>query len=136
MSHTTITGNMTADPELRWSQSGNAWVTFTVAQNRGGKDGKEEKATFVRCKAFKELAENIAESLTKGTRVNVTGRLETEEWESNGEKRSALVLIVDTCGPDLRWATARVTRNQRKDAAPAHQGWSQSPEPATDEPPF
>lgn len=138
MSHLTITGNITADPELRFSKAGNGWVTFTVAENR--KDGEQESSTFQRCKAFSgkssQLADNIAESLRKGTRVIVAGRLTTEEWEANGEKRTANVLIVDSIGADLRWATAKVARNSR-DAMPtapspstSSDPWANIPEPS------
>ena len=122
MSHLTITGNATADPDFKHSQAGNGWVTFTVAENQG----KDKPTTFQRCKAFDsrdpnhgQLASNIAETITKGTRVIVSGRIVTEEWETNGEKRSANVLIVDSIGPDLRWATARVARNSAQTTSAA-----------------
>lgn len=127
-----IVGNMTADIDLKFAQSGKAWGTFTVISN----DGKDEKATkcATRCKAFGDMAENIAESLTKGTRVIVSGREQTEEWEANGEKRSMNVLIVDSIGPDLRFATARVTRNDSnsKSAPSNSKSWSNAPAPAAD----
>lgn len=106
-----IVGNLTGDPELRFSQSGKGWTTFTVASNEGKDDN--QRTCFTRCKAFGDIAENIAESLTKGTRVIVHGREQTEEWETNGEKRSGNVLIVDAIGPELRFATAKVTRTTK-----------------------
>ena len=106
-----IVGNTATDIDLKFSQAGKGWATFTVISN----EGKDEKATkcVTRCKAFGELAENLAESLGKGMRVIVAGREQTEEWESNGEKRSANVLIVDAIGPDLRFATAKVQRTTK-----------------------
>ena len=111
ITHKHITGNTTADVELRFGQSGKAWATVTVISN----DGKDEKATkcVTRCKLFGEMAENAAESLPSGARVNVSGREQTDEWESNGEKRSGNVLLVDSIGPDLRFATAKVTKTSR-----------------------
>mgnify|MGYP001953761777 CR=1 FL=1 len=103
-----VVGNLAFDPELKFGQSGTAWATFTVISNEG-KDDKAVKCV-TRCKAFGELAENVTASLTKGTRVIVSGREQTEEWDKDGEKRSANVLIVDAIGPDLRYAQAQVTR--------------------------
>ena len=107
-----IVGNMTGAPELKFGKTGKAWATFTVASNDGKDDDK--RTCYTRCKAFGELAENIAESLISGTRVIVEGREQTEEWETNGEKRSGNVTIVDAIGPDLRWATAKVSKNGSK----------------------
>ena len=110
MSNTiTVIGNMTAPPELRFAASGSAWATFTVADNRKDRDGNES-TTFIDCKAFGQIAENITAGLDKGTRVIVTGRMEQESWERDGQKRSKLVLMVDSIGPDLRFATAKVMR--------------------------
>ena len=136
-----IVGNMVREIDLKFSQAGKAWGTFSVATN----DGKDEKKTecFTECKVFGDMAESIAESLTKGTRVIVEGREQTEKWESNGENRSRNVLIVDAIGPDLRYATAKVTRTQRQaaggfggqDASPAPSDpWASAPAPT--EPPF
>lgn len=128
-----IVGNLAGDAELKFSQSGKGWATFTVISN----DGKDDNATrcVTRCKAFGELAENIAESIAKGTRVIVHGREVTEEWEKDGEKRSANVLIVDAIGPDLRFATAKVTRKSSSAAAsaPAQDPWANVP-PGSEEP--
>ena len=132
-----VVGNITSAPELKFSQAGKAWATFTIADNR--KDGETEKATFVRCKAFGELAEHITESIDKGCRVVALGRLTQEDWETNGEKRSAMVLIVDAIGPDLRFATAKVTRTPKSgsgfNAPPADDPWASAPVD-TDTPPF
>ena len=136
-----IVGNMVREIDLKFSQAGKAWGTFSVATN----DGKDEKKTecFTECKVFGDMAESIAESLAKGTRVIVEGREQTEKWESNGENRSRNVLIVDAIGPDLRYATAKVTRTQRQaaggfggqDASPAPSDpWASAP--ATDSAPF
>jgi single-strand DNA-binding protein len=137
-----IVGNMTAPIDLKFGQSGKAWGTFTVISN----DSKDEKATkcATRCKVFGDMAENIATSLDTGARVIVSGREQTEEWETNGEKRSMNVLIVDSIGPDLRFATARVTRNDSSKSTPSNsQPWSNTPAsdpwasaPEPTEPPF
>lgn len=115
-------GNVTRDPELRYGRTGTPWVTFSVAVNRfmGGRGGSErqERTTFRRCKAFNDQAEHIAESITKGMRVWVTGIEEDETWTANdGSERREPVVIVDEVGPSLRWATAAVTRRGRNGAA-------------------
>lgn len=130
-----IVGNMTADPEFAFSQHNKAWARFRVASTEGKDDSK--RTCYTACKAFGEMAENIAESLTKGMRVIVSGREQTEEWETNGEKRSANVLIVDSIGPDLRYATAKVTRNSKPTPSnskswsnePANGPWASAPDP-------
>lgn len=132
-----IVGNLTDVPELRFGQSGKGWATFTVISN----DGKDDKATkcVTRCKAFGDIAENAAASLVKGTRVIVIGREQTEEWESNGEKRSGNVVVVDSIGPDLRWATATVTRTDRPSVPVVQQSEGNDPwasAPGADEAPF
>lgn len=130
-----ITGNTATEIDLKFSQQGKGWATFTVISN----EGKDEKATkcVTRCKAFGELAENVAASITKGTRVIVSGREQTEEWETNGEKRSGNVLIIDSIGPDLRFATAKVERTQRtggqSSPAASNDPWASVP-PSTEEP--
>lgn len=139
--HQTVVGNATADPEVRFSQAGNAWVTFTVADNRKDRDGNET-ATFIDCKAFdtakSKLASNLAESIRKGTRVIVMGRVETETWEKDGQRRSRNVLIVDAIGPDLRFATASVQRAESQATTPpptSNDPWASAPV-ADDQPPF
>lgn len=119
MSHTTIEGNLTRDPELRFSQSGTAWATFGMASNRRVKDGNDYKdvPTFWTVKVFGSLAENVAESLSRGDRVLAAGVAELEEWEKDGAKQRTLVLIADEVGVALRWATARPVKGDRKPAS-------------------
>jgi single-strand DNA-binding protein len=113
----TIVGNLTADPELRYISSGVAVASFTVAstprtQNRQSGQWEDGEAMFVRCSVWREYAENVAESLSKGMRVIVHGRMTVRAWQTDeGEKRSALELRVDEVGPSLRYARAQVTRS-------------------------
>lgn len=150
----TVIGNLTGDPELRFIQSGATVVNFTVAStprtfDRQSNEWKDGETLFMRCSLWREAAENVAESLTKGMRVIVTGRLVSRSWEANGEKRSVMELQVDEVGPSLRYATAKVTRTQRSgggggfgggapSGAPAggadNDPWASAP--ASDEPPF
>src|SRR5690606_28512415 len=114
----TVVGNLTGDPELRFIQSGAAVVNFTVAStprtfDRQSNEWKDGETLFMRCSLWREAAENVAESLTKGMRVIVTGRLVSRSYEANGEKRTVTELQVDEVGPSLRYATAKVTRTQR-----------------------
>ena len=114
----TLVGNITDDPELRFTPTGRPVANFTVAVNSRKRtpDGQwEDKLDgFFRCNAWADMAENVAESLTKGTRVLVTGRLQQRSWEDpDGNKRSAVEIQVDEVGPSLRWATANVTRTSR-----------------------
>jgi single-strand DNA-binding protein len=115
----TIVGNLTADPELRYLPSGAALVKFTVAQTRRVLDKasgqwKDGDPLFLTCTAWRDLAEHIVESLHRGTRVVVTGRLRLSRWETpEGEMRSAYGLEVDDIGPSLRWATAKVQKMTR-----------------------
>jgi single-strand DNA-binding protein len=103
----TIVGNLTRDPELRFTPSGLAVASLSVAVNR--KRGEEEVVSFFDVTAFGTLAENVCE-LGKGTRVIVVGRLEQRSWEQDGNKRSKVELVADSIGPDVRWATVTVTR--------------------------
>lgn len=114
----TVVGNLTADPELRFIQSGAAVVNFTVAStprtfDRATSEWKDGETLFLRCSLWREAAENVAESLTKGMRVIVSGRLVQRSFETNGEKRTVVELQVDEVGPSLRYATAKITRTQR-----------------------
>ena len=113
----TLVGNITDDPELRFTPSGAAVANFTVAVNRRFKSGDrwEDKLDgFFRCSCWREMAENVAESLQKGSRVVVVGRLQQRSWEDQeGNKRSAVEVQVDEVGPSLRWATAAVQKSQR-----------------------
>jgi single-strand DNA-binding protein len=125
----TIVGNLTDDPELRYTPNGAAVVNFSVAvtprmrdESGGWKDGD---TSFFRVNAWRNLAENVAESLTRGSRVIVTGRLRQRSWETqDGEKRSVVEIEADEVGPSLRWATAKVERQGRSggDWAPAAVG--------------
>jgi single-strand DNA-binding protein len=116
----TVIGNLTADPELRFTPSGAAVANFTVAStprtfDRQSNEWKDGDTLFLRCSIWREAAENVAESLTKGTRVIVSGRLVQRSYETReGEKRTVYELQVDEVGPSLRYASAKVTRTQRQ----------------------
>jgi single-strand DNA-binding protein len=123
----TLVGNVTDDPELRFTPSGAAVANFTVAVNRRfkGQSGQwEDKLDgFFRCNCWREMAENVAESLQKGTRVVVTGRLQQRNWEDNdGNKRRDFEIQVDEVGPSLRWATAQVTKSNRSGGSQSSSG--------------
>lgn len=115
----TVIGNLTADPELRFTPSGAAVANFTVAStpriyDRNTSEWKDGDPLFMRCSIWREAAENVAESLTKGTRVIATGRLVQRSYDTReGEKRTVVELQVDEVAPSLRYATAKVTRAQR-----------------------
>jgi len=115
----TIVGNLTADPELRFTPSGHAVADFTVAStprsyDRQAGQWRDGEALFLRCTAWRQLAEHAAESLTKGTRVIVTGRLRQRSFElTEGVTRTVTELDVDELGPSLRYSTARVTKTTR-----------------------
>ncbi|MEV0676915.1 single-stranded DNA-binding protein [Actinosynnema sp. NPDC050436] len=161
----TVVGNLTADPELRFTQSGAAVASFTVAStprtfDKASGEWKDGEALFLRCNVWRQVAENVAESLTRGSRVLVTGRLRQRSFETKeGEKRTVIELEVDEIGPSLRYATAKVNKVSRGDGggggfggggqsrggggggAPADDPWGSAP-PAgsgggfSDEPPF
>ena len=115
----TVIGNLTADPELRFTPSGAAVANFTVASTPRTFDRQKNEfvdgdTLFMRCSIWREAAENVAESLTKGTRVIVQGRLVQRSYETReGEKRTVVELQVDEIGPSLKYASAKVTRAQR-----------------------
>jgi single-strand DNA-binding protein len=114
----TLVGNITDDPELRFTPSGAAVANFTVAVNRRfrNQDGSWDDRLdgFFRCSCWRDMAENVAESLTKGMRVMVAGRLQQRSWDDQeGNKRSAIEVQVDEVGPSLRWATASVQKSSR-----------------------
>jgi single-strand DNA-binding protein len=112
----TVVGNLAADPELRFTPGGKAVANFTVASTPRVKDGDQYvdgTTTWLRCSVWDQAAENVVESLQKGMRVIVQGRLSTREFEHKGEQRTALELAVDAIGPELRWATANVKRTER-----------------------
>jgi single-strand DNA-binding protein len=112
----TVVGNLTADPELRYTQGGLAVANFTIAStprtfDRTANDWKDGEALFLRASCWREFAEHVAGSLTKGSRVVATGRLKQRSYETKeGEKRTSIELEVDEIGPSLRYATAQVTR--------------------------
>ncbi|ALU38881.1 single-stranded DNA-binding protein [Kocuria flava] len=115
----TVIGNLTADPELRFTPSGAAVANFTVAStprtfDRQSNEWKDGETLFLRCSVWREAAENVAESLQKGMRVIVQGRLKSRSYDTKeGERRTVTELDVDEVGPSLRYASAKVTRNAR-----------------------
>ncbi len=115
----TITGNLTADPELRFTPSGAAVANFTVAStprmfDRQSNEWKDGETLFMRCSVWRDAAENVAESLQRGMRVIVSGRLKSRSYETKeGEKRTVIEMDVDEIGPSLRSATAKVNKTQR-----------------------
>jgi single-strand DNA-binding protein len=115
----TIIGNLTNDPELRFTPSGAAVANFTVAStprtfDRQSNEWKDGETLFMRCSVWREAAENVAESLTRGTRVLVSGRLRSRTYDTKeGEKRTVVELEVDEVGPSLKYATAKVNRVSR-----------------------
>ncbi len=124
--HVMLIGNLVDDPELRFTASGVAMARIRFAVNRRyQRDGEwQEDTSFFAGTLWRDAAENAAESLQKGMRVIITGRLEQRSWETaEGEKRSVVEVSVDEIGPSLRWATAVVTKSPRSDA------FSQSPPP-------
>ena len=115
----TVIGNVTRDPELRFTASGQATATFGIAVNRRWMNRQtnewQEAVSFLNVVCWREQAENAAESLHKGTRVIVTGRLEQRSWETqDGEKKSIVEIVADEVGPSLRWASATISHNERR----------------------
>lgn len=146
----TIIGNLTADPELRFTPAGAAVANFTVAStqrtfDRNKNEWVDGDALFMRCNIWREAAENVAESLARGSRVIVSGRLKQRSYETReGEKRTVVELEVDEIGPSLKYATAKPNKADRKGgggfgttAKPAQDDpWGATPPAPTDEPPF
>lgn len=153
----TVVGNLTADPELRFTPSGSAVANFTVAStpryfDRQSGEWKDGEALFLRCSIWRQAAENVAESLTRGARVVVQGRLKQRSFETKeGEKRTVVELDADEIGPSLRYATAKVNKVSRGGGsggfagggnAPADDPWGSAPSAGSaaggfnDEPPF
>ena len=117
--HVSIVGNITRDPELRFTPSGQATATFGVAVNRRWQNRQsqewEEATSFFDVVCWGQLAENAAQSLSKGTRVLVSGRLDQRSWETaEREKRSKIEITADEVAPSLRWATVSITKNERR----------------------
>lgn len=116
----TITGNATREPELRFTPSGQAVASFGLAVNRRWQNRQtqewEESTSFIDVTAWAQLAENAAESVGRGTRVTVTGRLDQRSWETqDGDKRSKIEVVADDIAISLRWATATPQKNERRD---------------------
>ncbi|MFC5285575.1 single-stranded DNA-binding protein [Actinokineospora guangxiensis] len=157
----TVIGNLTADPELRFTPSGAAVASFTVAStprtfDKASGEWKDGEALFLRCNIWRQAAENVAESLTRGARVIVSGRLKQRSFETReGEKRTVIELEVDEVGPSLRYATAKVNKVSRgsggggfgggPSAPPADDPWGSAPPASSgggggggfnDDPPF
>ena len=127
----TVVGNVTRDPEIRYTQGGQANANFGVAVSRRWQSQTnewEERTSFFNVVCWREMAENVAESIGKGTRVVVTGRLEQRSWETDGgEKRSVVEIVADEVAPSLRWATAEIVRNERHDGSGERSGGAQRP---------
>lgn len=144
----TVVGNLTADPELRFTPSGAAVANFTVAStprtlDRQSGEWRDGDALFMRCNIWRQAAENVAETLTRGMRVMVTGRLRQRSFETReGEKRTVVELDADEVGPSLKYATATVNKVSRESGETSGGGpdpWSTPPAtagPSADEPPF
>ncbi|KJL49519.1 Single-stranded DNA-binding protein [Microbacterium hydrocarbonoxydans] len=139
----TVVGNLTADPELRFTQNGLPVASFTIAStprsfDRTAQEWKDGDALFLRASCWREFAEHVAGSLTKGMRVIATGRLRQRAYQDReGVQRTAIELEVDEIGPSLRYATAQVTRAARTDgqqrpaaSAPVEEQWATSEPPA------
>ncbi len=130
----TLIGNLVDDPELRFTPSGVALAKIRMAVNRRwrGQDGEwQEDTSFFNGTVWREQAETAAESLQKGTRVIVTGRLEQRSWETpEGDRRSVVEIQIDEIGPSLRWATATVNKTQRADSWAGDQPRPAAPAPA------
>jgi single-strand DNA-binding protein len=115
----TVVGNLTADPELRFTPSGAAVASFTIAStprtfDRNSNEWKDGEALFLRCSIWRQAAENVAESLQRGMRVVASGRLKQRSFETReGEKRTVIELDIDEVGPSLRYASAKVNKTQR-----------------------
>src|SRR4051794_32726021 len=139
----TVVGNLTADPELRFTQAGAAVASFTVAStprffDKASGEWKDGDALFLRCNLWRQLAENVAESLTRGSRVLVSGRLRQRSFETKeGERRTVMELEGDEIGPALPCAAAKVPKVSRGRGPGSAIPWD-SPPPAGsgDEPPF
>ena len=139
-----LTGNVTRDPELRFTPSGQPVATFGLAVNRRWQNKQtqqwEEAVSYFDIVCWGQLAENVAESITKGTRLMVTGRLDQRTWETQeGDKRSKVEIVADEVGPSLRWATASVTKNERRggfDGGAGGGGGQSAPAPSAPPPAY
>ena len=118
----TLIGNITRDPELRFTNTGQPTASFGLAVNRRWQNRQtqewEEQTSFFDVVCWREMAENVTESLPRGARVVVSGRLEQRSWETpDGDRRSKIEVVADEIGPSLRWATAQITKNERRGPA-------------------
>lgn len=131
----TLVGNLTDDPELRFTAQGVAVANFRIAVNRRTKDAtsgewKDGETSFFRINCWRQLAENAAESLTRGTRVLVSGWLKLRSWETQeGEKRSVIEVEAEEIGPSLKFATAKIEKTSRGGGAQAGGDWESSEAP-------
>lgn len=148
----TLIGNLTADPELRYTPNGVPVASFTVASterqlNRETGQYEDAGTLFLRCNIWREQAENLANSAVKGTRVVVTGTLKQRPWETKeGEKRTSYEVQAEEVAASLRWATVKISKTSRSSGPPPEDPWARTPaqsgaaeEPAgafADEPPF
>lgn len=136
----TLVGNVTRDPELRYTPSGQTVATFGLAVNRRWQNRQtqewEEQVSFFDVKCWSQMAENVSESVQRGTRVIVSGRLEQRSWETdNGEKRSKVEVVADEIAPSLRWATAQVSKIERSQSGGGgNAGGGGAPRPVANEP--
>jgi single-strand DNA-binding protein len=136
----TVVGNLTADPELRYTQGGLAVANFTIAStprtfDRASNEWKDGEALFLRASCWREFAEHVAGTLTKGSRVIAQGRLRQRSYETKeGEKRTSMELEIDEVGPSLRYATAQVTRAPRDSSAPRAAQQNGGGQPSKEEP--
>lgn len=153
----TVIGTLTADPTLKFTPSGHAVASFSIASNERKPDGnggwQDGSATFLRCSIWRDAAENLVESVHRGDRVIAVGRLKQREYEKDGEKRTVYELDVDEIGPSTRWAQTKVSKANRSGGgqshgsagsgggAPVDDPWGSAPAsgssaPVEDEPPF
>ncbi len=136
----TVVGNLTDDPELRFTPSGAAVANFTVAStprtlNKQTNEWEDGEAMFLRCSVWRQAAENVAESLQKGARVLVNGRMRARTWETReGEKRTSFEIDVDEIGPSLKWATAKVIKAGRSGGGGGYSGGGGQQSPAANDP--
>ncbi|MDQ6613984.1 MAG: single-stranded DNA-binding protein [Actinomycetota bacterium] len=142
--HVNVIGNLTRDPELRFTPTGMANASFGLAVNRKWQNRQtnewEEATSFFDVICWSTLAENVAQSLTRGSRVVVSGRLDQRSWENQeGEKRSKVEIVADEVAPSLRWATVKIEKNERRSpdggAGPARDGAGASVRPVQNEAP-
>ncbi|WIC89127.1 SSB protein [Arthrobacter phage Ottawa] len=123
----TVIGNLTSDPELRFTPGGDAVANFSIAStprtfDRQSNEWKDGETLFLRCSVWREAAENVAQTLTKGTRVIASGFLKQRSYDKDGEKRTVIELEVQEIGPSLRYASAVVTRTQQGGNGNGQQG--------------